>query len=441
MRFKKFLAAGFCLLYFNNTFSQKAPKVTFEEIRQMCENVPLEKRLRMSVSSFKSATPEATEKFGDELSHMLSNALQNVNCFNILLSQKDIVEITNEIEFAESGNVNKSKAPKKGKMLGAQIIVMGKVTEFSTGENSIDALGLKLGGDIAKLGFIVQLINTETREIVASKSVNVVGNAGGFKGFKIFNTEVAGVTRPFNGNKAVADAMEKGIIKAIEFIAQSRDKLPFPNLEENIVPKQYSKANCKLLQSNKSPKIVIIIPEYHISNKGNDPDLTIKATGKSTSQTNGSKSNNESQLDIEATGKNKQIQYIFDNTTSGNIITNKLSNAGFQVIDPAIVEENENVLLNASKSSKLAISIAKKANADICIYGTAFSEYSTRNEKQKSCRAKIEFKAINIKDGVVLASNSMEGTAVDNSELIASKLALKDAAEDAVQFILERFCE
>ena len=117
------------------TFSQKAPKVSFEQIREMCENVPLEKRIRMSVSSFKSATQDATEKFGDELSHMLSNALQNVNCFNVLLSQKDISEITNEIEFAESGNVNKNRAPKKGKMLGAQIIVLGKVTEFSTGEN------------------------------------------------------------------------------------------------------------------------------------------------------------------------------------------------------------------------------------------------------------------------------------------------------------------
>jgi hypothetical protein len=35
----------------------------------------------------------------------------------------------------------------------------------------------------------------------------------------------------------------------------------------------------------------------------------------------------------------------------------------------------------------------------------------------------------------------MEGTGIDNSELIASKLALKDAAEEAVQFILQKLCE
>ncbi|MFN5335078.1 MAG: CsgG/HfaB family protein [Bacteroidota bacterium] len=441
MLLKMILSGIISLACLNVAISQKAPKITFEEIRQMCENVPLEKRLRMSVSSFKSATPQASNVFGDELSHMLSNALQNVNCFNILLSQKDIAEITNELEFAESGNVNKSKAPRKGKMLGSQVMVMGKVTEISTGENAISALGLKIGEDIAKLGFIVQLINTETREIVASKSVNVQGNAGGFKGFKIFNTEVAGVFRPFNGNKAVADAMEKGIIKAIEFIAESRNKLPFPVIEESVIVKQYNKSNCKLLQSKNTPKIVIIMPEYHISNKGNDPDLTVKVKSKSSSQTNESKTNGDAQLNLEATGRNRQVQYIFDNTTSGNIITNKLTNAGFEIIDPAFVEENEEALLNASKSSKLAISIAKKANADICIYGTAFSEYSTRNEKQKSCRGKIEFKAIRIKDGVVLASNSMEGTGIDNSELIASKLALKDAAEEAVQFILQKLCE
>ncbi len=107
---------------------KNAPKVTFEDIQAMCPKVPLNKRVRLSVSSFKSATPTATAKFGDELSQMLTNALQNVNCFNVLLSQKDIAEITDEIEFAQSGNVKQGKGPKTGQMQGAQVIVMGKVT-------------------------------------------------------------------------------------------------------------------------------------------------------------------------------------------------------------------------------------------------------------------------------------------------------------------------
>lgn len=205
---------------------KKGQTITMEEIAQQCENVPVAQRVTMSVSSFNVATPTAYAKFGDELSQMLTNALQNVQCFNVLLSTKDSNEILDEISFGETGNTAAGATPKRGKMKGAQVIVMGKVTEFADGQSTTSFGPIKVGGNKAHLGFIIQLINTETRELIDSKSFNVDGRSNGFKGVRLFGVQTAGSTQ---NNKALADACEQGIIQAVEYITSTRDKLPLPD--------------------------------------------------------------------------------------------------------------------------------------------------------------------------------------------------------------------
>ncbi|MCB0424196.1 MAG: hypothetical protein KDD18_13375 [Mangrovimonas sp.] len=221
------------ILSFGSLHAQKKSKqkdkdleVTVEEIQSQCEHVPQSERVTVSVSSFKVATPSAYAKFGDELSQMLTNALQNVNCFNVLLSTKDSNEILNEIEFGETGNTQKGATPKRGKMKGAQVIVMGKVTEYAAGQSSQSYGPVKIANNKAHIGFIIQLINVETRELIDSKSFNVDGSAGGFKGVKVGGVRMAG---SIQDNKALANACEKGIIEAIEYIVSSKDKMPLPD--------------------------------------------------------------------------------------------------------------------------------------------------------------------------------------------------------------------
>lgn len=204
---------------------EKDPKTTVEEIESQCADVPLAERVTMSVSSFNVATPTAYAKFGDELSQMLTNALQNVNCFNVLLSLKDSNEIMQEINFGETGNTKAGTSPKRGNMKGSQVIVMGKITEFAAGETSGGAFGIKVGGNKAHIGFIIQLINAETRELIDSKSFNVDGRANGFKGLRIMGIKAVGSTQ---NNKALSDACEKGIIEAVEYITASKSKMPLP---------------------------------------------------------------------------------------------------------------------------------------------------------------------------------------------------------------------
>ncbi|MCB0745504.1 MAG: hypothetical protein KDC67_16475 [Ignavibacteriae bacterium] len=130
-----------------------------------------------------------------------------------------------EINFGETGNTKAGTSPKRGNMKGSQVIVMGKITEYAAGESSGGALGIKFGSNKAHIGFIIQLINAETRELIDSKSFNVDGRANGFKGLKIMGVKAVGSTQ---NNKALSDACEKGIIEAVEYITASKDKMPLP---------------------------------------------------------------------------------------------------------------------------------------------------------------------------------------------------------------------
>ncbi|MEP7319824.1 MAG: CsgG/HfaB family protein [Panacibacter sp.] len=195
------------LLSANNTMAQK---VSFDEIKKQCSGIELDKRVRLSVSSFTVATPTAQGRFGSELSQMLTTALQGVDCFNVLLSLNDIGNATDEINFNKNGATDQNSSIQGGKMKGAQVIVMGKVTDYFPGTSNNGSLG----AGKAKIGFTIQLVNPQTREIIDSKPINVQGKT--FIG-------IGGTS-----NKSLADAMEKGIFQAVEFIAASKDKMPMP---------------------------------------------------------------------------------------------------------------------------------------------------------------------------------------------------------------------
>lgn len=384
------------LFFFLLTQMSWSQKVEFEKIKEQCQGLPYDKRVRLSVSTFNSATPKATGQFGDELSQMLSNALQNVNCFNVLLSVKDSKDLTDEIVFSQTGNTALGSGPQTGKMKGPQVIVMGKVTEFAEGEVSGGAFGIKVGGNKAKIGFIIQLVNAETREIIESKSINVEGKSNGFRGLKFIGLETAGSTA---NNKALSDACEKGIIQAVEFIAANKNKMPLPEASVETASKVYSAANCSILKGDYVPKIMVILPEFHITERIPDPAAETE-------------------------------------------INRKLIEAGFKVVDAAMYATIKNgaKFINSAKDPKLAISLGKEFGADIVVYGEAFSQRTGTQGTQVTCRARVEIKAVRTDDATILVSNGLEAGALDNAEFVAAKSALRNAGTLVSNYMLEQFC-
>ena len=65
---------------------------------------------------------------------------------------------------------------------------------------------------------------------------------------------------------------------------------------------------------------------------------------------------------------------------------------------------------------------------DIMIIGEAFSEYGTRKGDLISCKGRVEVKAIDCKNGKILAISRHTSTAIDLSEQIAGKNALQRAS-------------
>lgn len=389
-----------CLLIaclFVNTGLLWSQKVKFEDVKEQCANLDYAKRVRLTVSSFQVSTPKASGQFGSELAEMLSNALQNVNCFNVLLSAKNSQELIEEAAFEQSGTTSASSAVKSGKMKGAQVIVMGKVTEYAEGNSSTSAFGLSVGGNKAHIGFVIQLVNAETREIIESKSIDVDGKSNGFSGFKVLGLRMVGSVQ----NKAVADACEKGIIEAIEFIASRRDKMPLPEGNSGVVQaKVFNASNCNLLKSGTAPKIMVILPEFHISRRLPDP-----------------------------AGETEIIRQFVE--------------AGFPVVDAAMYASLRGTAKfdEAAKDPMKAISLGKEFGANIVIYGEAFSQLvNTMPGGQVSCRARVEAKAVKTDDATIIATNGLEAGALDNAEFVAAKSALRNAGQLLSEYLLEQFC-
>lgn len=206
-----FILAGF--LGIVNTGS--AQKISFDQVKKQCEGLPVEQRVRLSVSSFKVSAPAAKGKFGEELADQLNSKLQQVDCFNVLLRLTDIGDINAEINLGKGGSTESGSAPDPGKMKGAQVIVIGKVTDYFNpgGYGTTNMVGN------AKVGFSISLVNAETREVISTTDINVKGKT--FLGI--------------GQNKSLADACEKGITQAVEFIAANKEKLPLPAANTNSV--------------------------------------------------------------------------------------------------------------------------------------------------------------------------------------------------------------
>jgi curli biogenesis system outer membrane secretion channel CsgG len=382
-----------------------AQKVAFDEIKPQCPDAPPSKKVRIAVSSFEVSTISNPGQLGDELAQMLTDALQNVNCFNVLLSSKDSKQLTDEIKFDQSGNTEDGSGPRTGKMKGPQVIVMGKVTSFSSGAKSGGAFGINVtGGNKAKVSFIIQLINAETREVISSTPVETQGKTGGFSGVKVLGLNAAGGSN----NNAIQDAVHKGIIKAVEYIASKKDLMPLPDANSGAPgAKSYNAGNCAVLNSTHPPKVMVIIPEYHIGQRIPDPAAETE-------------------------------------------INRKFLEAGFQVVDPAMFATINNSIefKDAAADPAKAISVGKQFGADIVIYGEGFSQRpgtvnandaGTQNG-QASVRARVEVRAVRTDNANLIATNGLEAGALDNAEMVAAKAALRRAAGLVADYLLDQFC-
>lgn len=104
-------------------------------------------RARIAVSSFADQTGKAGDSIGDGMATMLTTALVNSNRFIVL--ERDVLdEVLAEQDLGASGRVRAETAAPVGEIEGAELLVIGAVTEFEP-----ERMGV--GGGIIGLGTLI----------------------------------------------------------------------------------------------------------------------------------------------------------------------------------------------------------------------------------------------------------------------------------------------
>lgn len=381
------------------TALSQAKKISFEDVQSSCKGIKREDRVRITVARFSvsSRAAQATGQFGEELTAIMTNALQQTNCFRVLESLKNDADLESEIGRNESGATN-GFGPQRGKQLSAQAIVTAEVTEYNDGESAINLGVLSMGSNKAKLGVIVKVIDPETRELLWSKSINAEGKKGGFTGVSLVGFSFIGSTKV---SEAMSAAIEDLVLKTMDVLVKEKDEITSNFSGQNTsMPKIWNSTNCNLLTKAYKPKVMVIVPEFHIQMPIPDP-----------------------------AGETE--------------ILRKLLEAGFKVVDPSVLASirNEKKFKDAVSDPMAAVKLGKEFGADIIIFGEAFSQTASRENGKVTCRARVEVKAVRTDNAEMLATNGLQAGGQDIAEATASKTALRNAGGAVADYLLNQFCE
>jgi curli biogenesis system outer membrane secretion channel CsgG len=193
-------------------------------------------RYSITVSKFENKAGWSGQwNLGDAWGSVMTDALQGSGRF-IVLGEADMrAEAMAEQDRVDSGRMaGGKKAPKKGNMTPAQLLVKGDIThvqDSTTGGGAgLGFKGIRLGGstDKAEINATIYLVDSRTGQVKAS--TKVVGKAGR-KGLGVgySGSALGGLTGAFDGFKKdnVGKATEDAIAQAVEFLIKQLESIPW----------------------------------------------------------------------------------------------------------------------------------------------------------------------------------------------------------------------
>ena len=144
-------------------------------------------RVKKTVAVFDFQNDSGVRAWGDigrDFSMQLADALVKSGQF-IVLERKDLDVVMAEQDLASSDRFAKSRTARKGKIIPAQILIKGRITEFERNTSSsgqgLSIKGFSIGAkrSSAHIAVIIQLIDSTTGEIIDSQRVEGKANSGG----------------------------------------------------------------------------------------------------------------------------------------------------------------------------------------------------------------------------------------------------------------------
>jgi len=169
-------------------------------------------------------------KLGEGMADMLTTALVKTNRF-MVVERPRIKQILKEQDLAASGRTVKAEGARIGKLIPAQIGVMGAITEFSfkQQETGLDfgfkhvAAGFVTGA--AHIGLNLRMIDTTTGQILASDRVEKKATYTGIKG--AYTNKDFAIGGGHFQETPLGKATQQALHEAVYKVAMNMQKVPW----------------------------------------------------------------------------------------------------------------------------------------------------------------------------------------------------------------------
>ena len=435
-------------------------QVRVEAVPELCSGLGQDQKPVVAVMDFKVKV-DVTGDVGGGMASMLSNALLNSGCFNVV-ERARLNDVMNEQALGLSGAVEESTASGTGRIQGTRFQIMGELTEFSENESGIGgaarAVGRIFGGrrgsaaaaavDIrnAHVGFIIRIVDARSAMVIASESFNKKRRTAGLAASSGWAGGALGGAGQIS--KAMADAVEEGIVAAVQYIEPYRSQMVEAIRAVRAagdglaVPRP---GECELLNSLGSPlRVMVMIPEEHITGVwGAYLEGRAFEFDRYEGDRQAPKSRGPSAMQTAQSAMETAQRMIRPPDPAGETeITKRFLEHGFYLVDPKQYEDlrAQERYLMVNDDVDFASEVGRQYGADIVITGEAFSEFSRNINGLMSSRARVEAKAIEASTARIIAADGLHAGSVDVSEVIAGKAALRDAGGKVADYFLTQIC-
>lgn len=197
-------------------------------------------KARLAVSSFTVKAAKAYGAIGDGLADMLATSLFQTNRY-VVLERQALAHVLAEQDLGASGRVRPETGARIGEIEGAELLVMGTVTEFEPGSAGAAAgVGASVGGTVGGVmgwpGYVIgsvlgtaagsiqtshvaidlRIVDTRTSRIVAATSVE--GKATDIAGLGALAGPDLGVGLSGYAKTPMEKAVRLAIQKAVGFV-------------------------------------------------------------------------------------------------------------------------------------------------------------------------------------------------------------------------------
>jgi curli biogenesis system outer membrane secretion channel CsgG len=214
-------------------------------------NASAQLKKRVAISRFEDRTGSGYHSLGSGVADMLATALVKSGKFSVI-ERQEMDNVLAEQKFGESGLVTPETAPKVGQLLGAELFVVGAVTEFGTKESNIGGGVSLFGGGLktkkARAVVDIRLINTSTGEIIASESEE---GSESSTGIDVRYSDINFDNSSSWDNTDIGKATREAVNGVVKLITENMEKIPWSgkiikvNADGTVLMKPGSEGNVK----------------------------------------------------------------------------------------------------------------------------------------------------------------------------------------------------